>query len=367
MQYETFAPAAAAHAAAAPDAEPDMEARLRCLAAYLTQGDRRARVQRVETHMSWVLVGRTEVLKLKKPVRVPPVDYASVAARECNARRELRLNRRLAPGVYLGLLALQWHEGRLDAVPEAYLQPGRRAVDWAVVMRRLPQERMLDEVIRRGELVPAHLDAVVATLAPFYRDARRAAIDEGEYVARLRHSIALSTSVLERFAFALPLAREACQRTDDALTARQGLARARVAERRIVEGHGDLRAEHVCLLEPPVVFDALEFDPRLGDVDPFDELCFLALECDLAGAPGIGALLHARAAVALDDAPPPALLGLYTAKNALMRARLSAAHLLDPAPRLPEKWLPQAARYLRRALAALDPGAPHASGFGSLR
>lgn len=332
---------------------PDTEARIRCLESFLAAGDAGVRVQRIETHMSWVLVGKTEVLKLKKPVRLPPIDYSSVEARECNARRELRLNRRLAPGVYLGLLALQWHDGTLSAVAEAYLQPGRQTVDWAVVMRRLPQERMLDEVIRRGELLPRDIDALTATLAAFYRDAVRAGVDEGEYVARLRYSIALSTSMLERAEFALPDAREACQRTNEALTLQEALLRTRVAEGRLVEGHGDLRAEHVCLTDPLSIFDALEFDARLGEVDPFDELCFLGVECDMAGDASIGPLLCTRMAAALGDAPPSMLLRLYTAKNALVRARLSAAHLLEPDPRHPEKWLPQAARYLKLALKAL--------------
>lgn len=333
---------------------PDTEAKVRCLESFLAASDAGARAQRIETHMSWVLVGRTEVLKLKKPVCHPPVDYSSVEARECNARRELRLNRRLAPGVYLGLLALQWHDGTLSAVPETYLRPDRQTVDWVVVMRRLPQERMLDEVIRRGELLPRDVDALVGTLAAFYRGAVHADIDEGEYAARLRHGLALGASVLEQFASVLPDVHEACQRTHDALLMHEGLLRARVAERRLVEGHGDLRAEHVCLVDPPAVFDALEFDARLGEVDPFDELCFLGLECDMAGDASVGPLLCTRMAAALDDTPPPALLRLYAAKNALMRARLSAAHLLETDPRHPEKWLPQASRYLKRVLVALS-------------
>lgn len=347
-----LSPAAAAEEG--PDRMPDTEAKVRCLASFLAASDAGASAQRVETHMSWVLMGKTQVLKLKKPVVLPPVDYSSVEGRECNARRELRLNRRLAPDVYLGLLALQWHGGMLSAVPEAYRHPGRQTVDWAVVMRRLPQARMLDEVIRRNALRPEDLDALAATLAAFYQGAVRASVDEGEYVARIRHGIALSTRMLERAAFALPHVHEACQAMNDALSLHEGLLRARVAAGRLVEGHGDLRAEHVCLVDPPAVFDALEFDARLGEVDPFDELCFLGLECDMAGNASVGPLLCARMAPALDDAPPPALLRLYTAKNALMRARLSVAHLMEPDPRHPEKWLPQASRYLKRALVALS-------------
>ena len=81
----------------------------------------------------------------------------------------------------------------------------------------------------------------------------------------------------------------------------EGMLRARVRGRRIVEGHGDLRPEHVCLIEPPVVIDGLEFDLRLREVDPFDELSFLGLECVIAGDAAIGPQLIARCADALDD------------------------------------------------------------------
>jgi len=332
---------------------PDTQARVHCLEEVLKAANPSARIERIETHMSWVLVGETEVLKLKKPIRWPPVDYTTVEARERNARRELRQNRRLAPGVYLGLLALQWHEGVLRAVAEGYCSPTQATVDWVVVMRRLPRERMLDEVIRRNQLKPADLDALLAVLVPFYRDALRAKMDESDYVARLHHSTRLSFEVLGRREFALPRLGELFERMDHATTVHEGLLRARVAEGRIVEGHGDLRPEHVCLVDPPMVFDALEFDHRLSDVDPFDEMCFLGLECEVAGDASIGPRLLARMSVALDDRPPQALLHLYTARSALMRARLSAAHLLAAEVREPRLWMPRTHAYLRLARKAL--------------
>jgi aminoglycoside phosphotransferase family enzyme len=121
----------------------------------------------------------------------------------------------------------------------------------------------------------------------------------------------------------------------------------------VLDGHGDLRPEHVCLLAPPVVIDCLEFNAQLRQTDPFDELAYLSLECDLLGAPWIGPRLVSGCAAALGDAPAPALLQLYTAYRALVRARLCMAHLLDTHPRTPEKWPPLASRYIACALAAL--------------
>jgi aminoglycoside phosphotransferase family enzyme len=122
----------------------------------------------------------------------------------------------------------------------------------------------------------------------------------------------------------------------------------------LVECHGDLRPEHVCLVDPPVVIDCLEFDPALRQLDPFEELAFLGLECTVLAARWVGPRLTARCARALGDAPPAALLDLYVACRAVLRARLSLAHLLEPDPRTPEKWLPLGRRYLDLARAALD-------------
>src|ERR1017187_5836571 len=88
----------------------DSEAKLRYLQAALAPAPGGEAVRRLETHMSWLLLGGDKVLKLKRPVRYPFLDFSTVQARERDAREEIRVNRRLAPGIYLGLLALQWNE-----------------------------------------------------------------------------------------------------------------------------------------------------------------------------------------------------------------------------------------------------------------
>jgi aminoglycoside phosphotransferase family enzyme len=121
----------------------------------------------------------------------------------------------------------------------------------------------------------------------------------------------------------------------------------------LCEGHGDLRPEHIGLDGTPVVIDCLEFNRALREVDPFDELAFLDLECRLLGADWIGPRLIAHCALALGDTPAPQVMALYTAHRALVRARLALAHLLDAQPRTPERWKPQARRYVEAAQAAL--------------
>ena len=343
-----------AQSTAGPEADPGTEARLGFLMSRAAHGADPASAQLVETHMSWVIVAGERVLKMKKPVRYPFLDFSTPALRERNCREEIRLNRRFAPQVYLGLLALQWHDGRFALVPEDRLPARGATVDWLVLMRRLPAERMLDRVIAAGALRPDDVDAVVAVLADFYRRAERSAMGAEAYVGRFRREQAVNRQILLHPRFEAVAAGDSLERLDAANDAHAATLRHRVAQGRIVDGHGDLRPEHVCLNHPPVVIDCLEFSAELRQVDPFDELAFLGLECAVAGAPWVAQRLVDGAAAALGDRPPQALIHLYAANRAALRARLAVAHLLDTQPRTPERWLPLGRRYLGQALRALD-------------
>jgi aminoglycoside phosphotransferase family enzyme len=343
---------------------PDTEAKLRYLESILAEGVPTLGVRRLETHMSWILLGADKVLKLKKPVRYAFLDFSTVQAREHDGREEVRLNRRLAPRVYLGLLALAWDGETFELLPEDRVGKRDRVVDWLVAMERLPAQRMLDQLIASHELRPADIDALLEMLVSFYRHAPRACITEDDYLARLRAELAGNREVLAQPRFQLGVAT-LLDRMDGAIAEHEALLRRRVRDGRIVDGHGDLRPEHVCLVDPPVVIDALEFDARLREVDAFDELCFLALECRIAGDAAIGPRLISGCAAALGDEPPAALLRFHTARRALLRARLSMAHLLEPNVRNPGKWTPQAVRYLEEASEALRSTDASLSSFGA--
>ncbi|HJU84710.1 MAG TPA: hypothetical protein VJ600_10900 [Holophagaceae bacterium] len=312
----------------------------------------------IETHMSWLFLAGPRAYKLKKPVRYPILDFTTQEARAFFCREEVRLNGKLAPGVYLGVMALQWCEGRFQLLPETRLPAPGRTVDWLVAMRRLPAGRMLPGLLAAGNVTPGEVEALAEVLAAFYATAAPVHLSPGEFVGRFRCELATSREVLLRPQFRLSRAADALSRFEEALLVHARLLEERAS--RLVDGHGDLRPEHICLVEPPVVIDCVEFNPRLREVDPFQELAFLAMECELAGQPWIGPRLLARCSELLGDEPAPDLLDLYTVHSALLRARLAMAHLLDPTPTLPDAWTPVAERHLARALAALE-GLLHAS------
>jgi aminoglycoside phosphotransferase family enzyme len=337
---------------------PDIEAKLKFLQTPEAYGESGQKLQCIETHMSWVFLIGNQVFKLKKPVRFPFLDFTTLSSREFYCREEVRLNARLAPGIYLGLMALQRRDGTFALVPETRLHladavPGE-IVDWLVWMQQLPAHRMLHQLIAEGHAEPQDIDALIEVLGAFYRAAPVAPVSPNDYLARFQYEQASTREVLLRPQFQLRDAALAIDRLGSALSQGADLLRDRALHKRVLDGHGDLRPEHVCLIQPPVVIDCLEFNRQLRQVDPFEEVAYLGLECDMAGAPWIGQHLTSGCAAVLNDHPPAALMCLYTAHRALMRARLTLAHLLDPQPCTPEKWPPLAARYIGRALVALD-------------
>jgi aminoglycoside phosphotransferase family enzyme len=333
---------------------PDLASKLKFLQSAQSYADASQALECIETHMSWVFLIGQQVFKLKKPVCFPFLDFTGLKAREFYCREEVRLNARMAPGIYLGVVALQWHDGTFSLVPDAQLPAPGQTVDWLVHMRRLPQQRTLFQLMSTRQLVPKDIDGLLDILLAFYQSAAKAPVTPHRYLSRYQYEQAATREVLLRPQFQLQNAKLALHRLSVVIAQGAKLLRDRAAFHHILEGHGDLRPEHIYLTQPPVVIDCLEFNAPLRQVDPFDEVAYLGLECDMAGAPWIGQQLLSGMSKALGDSPPPALLHLYRAQRAMMRARLAMAHLLDPQPRSPEKWTPLAENYITLALTAID-------------
>jgi aminoglycoside phosphotransferase family enzyme len=317
---------------------------LRCPDAY---GEHPRSVTTRQTHMSWVFLTDDRVYKLKKPVAFPFLDYSSLARREAACRAEIAVNRRMAASVYLGVLPLTRTRRRLAVGGEG------EVVDWLVVMRRLPEALMLDHALAAGTVGARELDRLAGFLAGFYRHAARRPVPAAVHLGNWRRQIARNRAVLADPCFGLD--QRHVGRIDRAahrfLAEAGGLVAARAAEGRIVDGHGDLRPEHIFIGEPIAVIDRLEFNPAFRVADPFDELAFLHVECEVLGFAEAGASVAERVGAGLRDAVDPLLYSFYRLYRAAMRARLVIAHLIAPDGRSPERWRPLAARYLAVALA----------------
>jgi uncharacterized protein len=319
-------------------------------------------VARRETHMSWVFLAGGEARKLKKPVRFPYLDFSTVSRREAACRAELALNRRLAPDVYRAVAPVVCSGHGLaiggPGEPGSGEAGSGETVDWLVVMRRLDPDATLEHAIVTRRLTAGALDRLMATLAAFYRHAARVLVSPEAHLLGWRRSVAFNTRVLLDVRLELPAGkvREVGRVQRRFLAQRSALIVSRVHGRHIVDGHGDLRPEHIWPGDPggnPVrIIDCLEFNAGLRALDPFDEIAFLCIECERLGGGWAAERIRRRAGLLLPFAVPDELFTFYRCCRATLRARLAAAHLLEPAPRTPEKWLRQARAYLR--LAATD-------------
>jgi uncharacterized protein len=295
-----------------------------------------------ETHMSWVFMTGDRVYKLKKPVRFAYLDFSTLDRREAACRAEFLLNRRLAPDIYLDVVPLTISTSGLAISGDGAV------VDWLVVMRRLKENETLEAALRGGWLKSSQVDRVAATLGSFYAHAPRVQLAPEYYLAAWRKAINDNCHVLFDARLGLPQGEveRIAQVQRRFLMKRSALLRGRVRARRLVDAHGDLRPEHIWLREPVTIIDCLEFDPKLRALDPLDEIAFLHLECERLGGLWAAERIRRRLARALDDDASSGLFLFYRSHRAMLRARLSIAHLFDAHPRTPEKWPHLARVYL---------------------
>lgn len=323
-----------------------------------------AQVQVVETHMSWVFLTDTHAYKMKKPVRYAFLDFSTLEARRRDSEEELRLNTRLAPGVYLDVVPLV-----CDAQGVLHLGGSGEVVEWLVRMRRLPGDCMLDVLLRRRRVRPRALKVLAGVLARFHAGAAPVSLSPAPYLKRLEVEIETNRGVLLQPASGLPygVAERVCSVHRDFMRRAARLVALRVLQGRLVEGHGDLRPEHVCLTRPPLIIDCLQFNRDLRILDAAEDLAFLAMECELLGAAWVGEILFAGYMARTGDRPPGMLVAFYKSYRAALRARLAVWHLRDQGGGEALRWRGRARAYLHLSASYLPRFAARVPARAALR
>lgn len=281
------------------------------------------RVECVQTHISWVFLAGPYAYKVKRPVRFDFLDYSTLERRRQLCHEEVRLNRRLAPDVYLGVVPI-------TATADGWRMEGEgEALEWAVKMVRLPQERMLDVLLAAGAVSEADLRRLAGRLAAFHAQAATGpGVDEfgarGVIAGNWEENFAEVAPFVGDLLTAAQLER--CRR----FVARQldeGAAAfaARVAQGRIRDCHGDLRAESVWLGEDGrlEIFDCLEFNPRLRCGDVAGEVAFLASDLDWRGRPDLAWGFVDEYVARAEDAGLADLLPFYKCYRAFVRGKVA--------------------------------------------
>jgi uncharacterized protein len=291
------------------------------LAAWLQTHVPDARITLVETHVSILALADERVWKLKKAVRFPFVDLSTPELRRSNAEREVALNRRFAPDVYVGTVPLVDHGGEV--------------VDTLVEMRRMPDERRLASMAVISDPTRC-VDRIATDFARIHQDAPSGReIDRAGLPATLTSLWSSNLDELQPFAGSI-LDPEALVRVGvDAhryIAGRHELFEQRIAGGRIRDGHGDLLADDVfCLDDGPRFLDCLEFDDALRFGDVVADIGFLAMDLERLGRADLAHRLLDRYRVASGDSWPASLADFYVAYRALVRSKVACLSL-DNAP-----------------------------------
>lgn len=289
------------------------------------------RVEHRETHISHVLLAGEYAYKIKKPLDLGFLDFSTLARRRFYCEEEVRLNGRLAPSIYLDVVAITGTPG--DPVLGGEGAP----IEYAVRMRRFPESGLLDRRLRAEGLEPGVIDEIVRQVGAFHERAPTAG-DGTDYGT----PAAVVAPMRDNFEQLRPRVGDADERarverlaawTEEAFEALRPALQRRRADGRVRECHGDMHLGNMALVDDGVaIFDGIEFNAHLRWIDVASEIAFLVMDLDHRGAPGLAGRALDGWLAATGDYDALAVLRLYLVYRALVRAKIAAIRLGQAEP-----------------------------------
>lgn len=280
-------------------------------------------VERIRTHISEIFLVGDRSFKLKRAVKLPYLDFSTRELREAACQREVELNRRTAPALYLGVRQISRMDGRLVFGAEG------EPVDSVVEMRRFDQDDLFDRMAERRELIPSLMTATAAIIARFHQEAEPSFAGSGAgAMARVLDINETALSAVGLFDPAKVEQLNAALR--ESLTNHAALLDERLAAGKVRRCHGDLHLRNICLLDgEPTLFDCLEFSEEMATIDVAYDLAFLLMDLWHRGLPNLANLTMNRYLDATGDDDAVPLLGLFMAIRAAIRAHVTATQAMQ--------------------------------------
>lgn len=278
----------------------------------------------VQTHGAMIFLAGEHAYKLKRDVRLPYLDFSSMEKRRLACENEVRLNRRTAPTLYLGVVAVaRLADGRLTIGTGG---DGGKTVDWLVKMRRFPDDALLSRVVAKGSLAPRIVHHLADSVAAFHASAETSGAWGGaDEVARIATGNVESIARYAPELFDPVRARQLARATLAAVGAQRELLEWRRGNGYVRHGHGDLHLANIYLDDgQPRLFDAIEFDDRLAQIDVLYDLAFLLMDLWHRDLRGEANRILSRYLLRTGDLDALAALPLFLSLRAGIRAHVTA-------------------------------------------
>ncbi len=303
----------------------------------------------VTTHISWVLLGKEFVYKIKRPVKFSFLDFTTPEKRKLFCDEEVRLNKRLSPDVYIGVVPLTMaQDGTL------MLGGSGRTMDYAVKMKKLPQNRRMDILLKQGKVNAGHISKIAATIADFHKKIdviKGRDYSSAQVVKSQVGDLGNFRSVIEEACGMGVEVDSVLRRSDDFIERNKPLFAQRQAEGRIKDCHGDLHSANIFILDNGdiFIFDCIEFSKDFRHVDVASEIAFMAMDLDAFGRQDLSELFVKEYLARTQDPGLGTLLGLYKCYRANVRAKIAAIEYAgtksDEAKERIRKYMALANRY----------------------
>lgn len=285
-------------------------------------------IQLAETHISLVFLTGNYVYKVKKPVNFGFLDFTTLEKRKYYCEQEMTLNRRLAPSLYLGVVNIT------EANNQITLEGKGRTVEYAVKMKQIPEDLLMDRLLKRNELTPPMLEAISDTLARFYVTAETShRIKSFARPERIKQDTDENFEQTEKY-IGVTISEEVYQdvkeKTNQFFQTQGEVFYQRISEERIRDCHGDLRLEHIFWGEEISIFDCIEFNERFRYTDVAADIAFLAMDLDYNGREDLGDHFIRSYVKASEDQGLMNLLDFYKCYRAYVRGKVESFRLDDP-------------------------------------
>jgi aminoglycoside phosphotransferase family enzyme len=316
------------------------------------------KVELLQTHISFIFITDDFVYKIKKPVNFGFLDFSTLDKRKYYCEKEVELNKRLSPDVYIGVVKITDDDGSLE------IEGAGDVVEYGVKMKKIPMDRLMEKLLDEGKLTPDMVNKVAIKIARFHDIAA-----SSPEIEKFGSKEVIKTNTDENFTqtqnyIGKTITKTQFERikkyTGDFYRSKKNLINKRIAEHKIKDCHGDLHMQHICFTEPIIIFDCIEFNNRFRYSDTAADIAFLAMDLDFHEREDLSKILIDAYVEHSKDGGIYDTLNFYKIYRAYVRGKVIGFQLDDPhissedkknAKETSKRYFVQADRYVKEEIA----------------